>query len=527
MTRVVAMIADPYDRSVSTAVDGLPGLPGLPGTLGAGTGRGEGFTVRGGTVPVYVSDAGYVSHANDDPPNRHFPPVLARSFSLQVSAFAGQEPSGRSRAGAGTVEIINDGSLDGLTELAWDGRAVRLFVGDSGQPFSSFQLVYQCTVDGMQWNEEGISLNLADRQLIFDQPLQSDLFDGTGGLAGSEELSGRAKPQVYGAFFNVAPVLIDPLNLIYQIHDRQMAAVSAVRDNGAGLQPAGEVSALGLDEVGDWSPGSPDDDGTFITDLSRGLIRLASSPVGQITCDGRGDAAGGYVETTADIVRRIALGRGPSRLIVEPTGLDQAAFDDLNGKQPAPIQYVAKDGVTMARAFDELLGPIGGFWGFTRDGRFTVGRLDVPALANATITEKDIVEAGLSREPMGRASWRRQVGWKLNNHPQPVDGLAAVLSESEKETYSAEIRFATAENINIRTENKLAEPFSIHAFFTVEADAQAEAERQLAFYGAEPGRWRVPLIDGLFRYWVGDVALRARGRPEHDRDRDFGRRGPQ
>ena len=79
MTRVVAMIAEPYDRNVSAAVDGLPGLPG---TLGARAGSSEGFIARGGTIPVYFSDAGYVSHAADDPPNRHFPPVLARSFSL-------------------------------------------------------------------------------------------------------------------------------------------------------------------------------------------------------------------------------------------------------------------------------------------------------------------------------------------------------------------------------------------------------------------------------------------------------------
>ena len=95
---------------------------------------------------------------------------------------------------------------------------------------------------------------------------------------------------------NVEPVLVHANSLVYQVHDRSISAILDVKDKGASLTSAGTVT-----NVDSWTPVASQ----YVVDLTRGLIKLGSAPAGQITVDFQGDNTGGYVSSSADIIKRI------------------------------------------------------------------------------------------------------------------------------------------------------------------------------------------------------------------------------
>jgi hypothetical protein len=78
-----------------------------------------------------------------------------------------------------------------------------------------------------------------DRGFLLQSPLQTTLYIGTGDEEGDATIQGQPKPLVFGRVRNVAPVLIDPTNLIYQISNAALASIDDVFDQGLALTASG------------------------------------------------------------------------------------------------------------------------------------------------------------------------------------------------------------------------------------------------------------------------------------------------
>src|SRR3546814_9129541 len=114
------------------------------------------------------------------------------------------EPDGRTRGGFGDIRIWNGASrggagwLDAYLHHGWDGRDLLLYRGQKDAAFSTFELVAKLTCDGLEWDENTISLRLRNGAATFDQPIDRLRYDGTGGAAGDADMAGRLAPVMVG-----------------------------------------------------------------------------------------------------------------------------------------------------------------------------------------------------------------------------------------------------------------------------------------------------------------------------------------
>src|SRR3546814_6612107 len=91
---------------------------------------------------------------------------------------------------------------------------------------------YTTLFRSLTWSEGKIVLGLRDRHALFQRPLITATYGGTGDEDGDSTVVGVPKPQGYGQISNAEGVLINSGLLIWQLHDGEISAVDAVRDKG-------------------------------------------------------------------------------------------------------------------------------------------------------------------------------------------------------------------------------------------------------------------------------------------------------
>lgn len=491
---VIALVAQPFDSTIEVAQEGPP----VPAASGPATDFA--FSSFGAETEIFAADVTYDSRASDTPAAMPFPADLLQVASFELRAFGGDRPGGESgRAVQGALKLANpDGKYDAAALLGWDRRALEIWRGTKARAFRDFNLVLRGQALRVGFDEQSLTIALRDRGEALDQPVNAALFGGSGGLDGHEGIAGLAKPWVAGRVGNWPLVEIDPVNLVFMASDGGIEAFDEVRDKGIVLTPTVDVAdytALLAEAL---------DPGEYATCLALGILRLGAAPAGEITADLRGDNSGsGYVETTAEIARRVVTSRlGAGNL--SGSEIDELAVTALASAQPAPVGYGAGvQQVSARKVLDDLLGAIGGWHTFTRDGRFTVARLDLTGTAAETLEVKDMA----ARQPPARVEvapvWQVRVGWGRAWLVQTPDALAG--EAENKSRYGEALRFAPAQDSTIRSRHRGARVMTIEAYFWEESDAQSEAARLLALYGPDRDIWSFGRLGGLRRRYVGDT----------------------
>lgn len=497
--RLVLMVARPFDDTVLATVGGPPApIAGAPiaGDLA--------YPAVGAERAVYWSDGPYVTKASDDPPHQPFRPALVSSFNFEARLWAGAEPSGEAQQSFGEVTVANaDGALDAVARLGWSGRALELYRAWPDDPFSAAAPFFRGVPEAIGWDAGALQLALLPRVRGFDRPLAAAAYGGTGGRDGHADLRGQPKPVSLGYRQNVALTLIDPANLVYQGHLRRCHAFDAVRDQGSPLAFAGDHPAY-EDLVAASISG-----GQYLTCLAEGMVRVHSA-FGAITADIRGDAVGGYVQTTAAIVRRIATDFLGADSLADPGGLDTESFAAVEAAQPAIVQFPAgQEAPTIRTALTALMGGIGGWWRLTDDGRLSIGIFEAPSDPTDVIDRR--LAAGARRAAV-RPSWRRRVAWSTLNAVQAADSLAGLLSAEAREFYATRARYAPAFDTAVRTREAQAADPLLESCFVFEADAAAEASRQLGIWGVLRDVWHVPASSAAMRFRLGQTVTLDLGR---------------
>ncbi len=417
------------------------------------------------------------------------------------SPRSGSVGTGTPTFGVTTVKI-GAGADDLLTTLHWDGRPVVLYLGADGFAFNEFQPIFKGTAREVTWDESELSLILRDGAARLAVPIQQTLYAGTGGLEGGEDLKNQPKPLAYGSPRNVSPVLVDRTQLIYQFHERQAQGVTAVYDRGVALTKANgglnDIVDLGFASITDWTPVA----GQFITDLSRGLIRVGAEPDGTLTADVQGDAVGGFAQSTAAIVRRIVTSKGG---FLDPEELEPAAFAQVDLMTPAPISYYVRDaGVSILTVIEALLAAIGGFSRVTWRGTFTIGVL---AFTPPVLTIRDDAHlVSYRRVTTPLPVWRHKLGyakaWTVQSQEEVNTSSAPA---AVKDFVGHAFRYAETSDLMVRERRRLAEETTVEGWFDLATDAQAEADRQFALFAADRDRYDLELAQYQFRVEPGQT----------------------
>lgn len=458
--------------------------------------------LNGGGTFIRLSDKGFHSTPSDTPANQTFSPRLLTALKIGVVASRGGEFSGRSEPAVGDIVVANpDGSLDSDLTFGWDGREIEVLAGGPDFTLEQFETVFKGTADGLTWDERQILIRLRDRQLFLNKPVQENLYSGAGLLDGNSEVKSKPKPLTYGVVNNLEPLLIDTTSLVYQIHDGSIQAVDEVRDQGVALTDDGDLT-----DVYTWTPVA----GKYVTNLFKGVMRLGASPAGRITADVQGDNAGlgigGFINTTATIIRRIVTTRLGDDDLTDPDDIDVPAFNTVDslfsGEIGLHIPAVARQ---TSSILDEMMVGAVGFWTFTRKGRLTIGLVRAPQTASRTLTNADNLLPGVRRLPTVAPSWRRRVGYEPMQVTQDPDELAGAVTDANVAKFGAKHRFVSVSDTTVRDKHALARDAETLTLLNLEADASALAQELQDTFGPDRDRyqWRVPRA--LLRFWVGDV----------------------
>jgi len=316
-------------------------------------------------------------------------------------------------------------------------------------------------------------------------------------LTGGKELAGQAVPTIWGRVLKYQPVLVGRLGNVYQVHDDDFEEVTTLEDGGV----------VSWTSAGDFT--DPDDAtltaGQYCTSKARGLIRLGSAPVRTLTANLKGDNTGGYVEDGAQLVRRIATGRGG---LTDPDEIDLASFAAMVTTNSAPLGYATRlDTESVDEVIVTIMRTLYGWRTFTRQGLLAVGRLDEPGTPRFTLGRKTLRKLSLRRINTSPASKAWKLGYARYYQTLNPEGLATSLTQQEKLDRGQSYRYVTTpEDASVVAADTDAEVLEEDTLFALEADALAEAIRRQAITGVPRYTYEAPQTIGLYQYAINDDA---------------------
>lgn len=431
-----------------------------------------------------------------DRPNAQFDDRMVEAPTLRRALFddlASLSPG----LGAGAMRLSNaDRRLSPYK--AWSWGEVRVWRWETGTPFAAAEQVLQGLTATPGFSASGkaasqVTVPLYDYRAELDGPLQTTVYAGTNGAPGvlyegeADGLKGRPKPLAWGRLdgAHLPAPQVNPAVLGHQLHDGLVHGSIAIFDRGdaAGFADQGALAPAAFDAFTP-SPAS------WCRDLGRGLLKINGSAAGVLSFGCRGDATGGYVETTGPILARLLTKAGvpPARISASVAALAASApigawfGETTTGREAA---------AWIARSAPAALLP-------DREGVWTAQRVAPPALvADHSLGEDEIIDLEADETapaPVGQVRVGYGRIWTTFNG---TDIAPALRGTSEEARLADEYRWAV--EIDAASQARYPRTWRTLELTTAlreEADAQALAASLKTLFGLRAdGRarqgWRV------------------------------------
>ncbi|CAB4142750.1 hypothetical protein UFOVP452_36 [uncultured Caudovirales phage] len=415
------------------------------------------------------------------------PPVIQRT------AFAAGTTGGAVETGFGDLTLANpDGGLDGLVDYGFDGRELRILLGDDTMAYGAFVLVMKGTMEQPVFTLDTVSIRVRDRLFELEKPLQPTRYAGTNsGATGQEgtadDIEGRPKPRVWGRVLNVTPPQVNAVQLVYQVNDGAVQDVPAVYEGGLAIGTRG-ADYTSLSDLTTNAPAA----GAYRVWPAGGLFRLGSSPTLPITAD-VDEGANAAARTAAQLVNRIVTGPGGI------AGGDVSASDltALDAATSAVVGVYVAEETTVRDVVASVASGVGAWAGFDRLGVFRVRRLDAPSgvpvatfrrldrVSVATATTGDVVD--LERLPTaddgrGVPVFRCVLSYARNWTPQTGDQVAAAVTQARRAFLAEPVRQEVATDTTVQTKHLRAGELTRETLLVSQAALATEAARVLDLY---------------------------------------------
>jgi hypothetical protein len=363
---------------------------------------------------------------------------------------------GQPSLSTGSIEIDNaDGERDTWLRDVWRNRGVEVFIGDARWPREQFRQIFAGTIDDIGARDQGV-LNLALRDKL--QRLNTPLSEAT--IGGEGVNKDVLLPHSFGEVFNVAPLLVDEAHHEYQVHDGPIEGVIEVRDNGMPV--------------------------LFTATPATGKFRLAKSAAGQITASVQGAAGtGGYVNTVAGIVQRLATEYGTVEDRLTLADIDLANFAAFAAAHPQPVGIWIADRANVLAVCQQLAASVGAQLAMSRAGQLRLLKIDLPAAGAARrVSSDEMIDRTF--KPGNRTEVRAGVRLGYARCWTVQQSLETGIPAAHRKLYEDEYLEATANDAAVAALYRLhGEPERVDTLLLEEADAKAEAARRLAL-------WSVP-----------------------------------
>jgi len=303
---------------------------------------------------------------------------------------------------------------------------------------------------------------------------------------------------VWGKVKNVSPAAVNTSALIFGVNwdetgaTKPVSSIDAVYDNGVLLSSGTDRADLTTLQENTPAAGQVD------TCIAEGLLKLGSSPAGQITCDvTEGETAS--ERSAAKIVKRILLGPGG----LQSADLDDISFNDLHAINNATCGFYISDNQTILESCTAVLGSLGAWLLPSRNGVFQVGQFTAPVgVPRLTLSDNEILvgRGGLARQATGDngagiPAWRVNINYQRNWTVQNAGELGGAVTDSRRVWLELFERASVVEDESIQTHHLLAPELTFTSLFDDEVDANAEAARRLLLYKAHRDRFKLKLAN--------------------------------
>lgn len=400
----------------------------------------------------YLSDKGYVTGNGDIPANTVYSPVIAGGVKFTESISL----DGSVSLSFGDVEIFNtSGNQDSWMEDIWTNRPVRIYIGDMSWPRAEFRKIFDGIVVGIDSRRrDRLNLKLSDKL----QRLNTVVSEVK--LGGETPNKDRLIPLCFGECHNVEPLLVDPANHVYQVHNGPIERIIEVRDNGVPV--------------------------SVETDLANGKFRLLQSPVGTITCSVQGDKHESvYANDVTSLIKRLVKGFGTPSERFSDADLDLPSLEAFAASNPAPVGIYLNDRANVLEVCNRLASSIGARLTMGPSGLLSLVKIDLPrADAGTIVTASDMVQHSIHVASLPDVVAGVKLGYCKNWTVQ--SNLQTGLPAEHISLFAQEWLTATATDSDTATKYKMfSEPVMSETMLLTEADATSEANRRLNLFNIQ------------------------------------------
>ena len=414
----------------------------------------------------YISNAVYASFPTDTVPNLQYDDLLYSFPRFKMSmpeAFGGQ-----SQPSVGELQIDNSGGeRDEWLDFAWNGWPTNIFIGSPSWSRDDFRQTLSNINVNFQSSGKLLILKLRDKQEMLNKELQTTLY--TSGV-----LSGNPKPLCYGLVYFAEPMLTNSATHEYQLHDGAIEDILQVYEDCYPIP--------------------------FTKDLTNGKFTLTNNPQGRVTCDVKGAKVGGvWLTKIADIVKDIITKAG-----LVSGDIDATSLSDFNTLCPETIGFYANSRMNCIEALDEIVKSVNGYWGFSRNGLFQLGRLNViSGTAVMELVEDDIQDRSSELEKVVEPVSGIRLGYK--RYWSPAEYMAGAVTETDRADFPQAYRVVTAPGAGVTAQWPLAtQPALIPTLLADASEAQDECDRRLTLFGVARKIFRLTAFSAPQQIQLGD-----------------------
>ncbi|KQT51976.1 hypothetical protein ASG43_20565 [Aureimonas sp. Leaf454] len=470
----------------------------------------------GQVVTLRYGSAGFTTWPSDTPSNTWFEERIVDPGNYERFMFGRSRTRGESDVGGGDIQLANaDGALDFLLNLAFDGRAFRLYgLADETAAWASRDTILVGTMEQVEFPSRRVSIRIRDRLALLRDTIQTQTYAGTtisgvaGGVEGNKDLKDVRKPLLFGRAFSIPPVLVDQFNSIYQVAANPLTGifnVSAARDNGVLLTATSDYPTLAALKAATLTGGQ------YATCLALGLLRVQTRP-STLTVDATEGA------TLADR----SAARIVQRMIASAGGTSAADFNALHTANPAECGiWTGTHETTILSAAVEVLASIGGYLTVDRLGVYRVGRLELPTGPGEVVLDETNILGGeaISRQATNddgdgvparsvTVQWGRAYTTFSEEDLKNVNATDAYRAFAVQEWRLAKV--TSAANVTLHPKGP---ELVFDSCLCNETDAMAEATRLLAIYAARRDVFTLQVAaDEIPTVDLGDVVTLAPNR---------------
>lgn len=404
-----------------------------------------GVQVGGVETTRYLSNKGYLTGATDVPANTTYNAYISSGVTFTESLSL----KGEATLSSGVIEIDNtSGSVDSWYSDVWQGRSIKIFIGDYSWPRADFYQIFDGVVARADCSSrEKFELVVSDKL----QRLNTTVSDVK--VGGTTTNKDKLKPLLFGQCHNISPVLINLATHEYQIHNGPIHSIIEVRDNGVPV--------------------------AYTANLTTGTFTLTQQPVGTITCSARGDTPTTYASDAVSLIKRLVKDYGLVGQRFLDSDLDLTALNAFQTANTQPLGIYLTEKANVVEVCNRIVSSIGARMLVSRKGLLTIVKIDLPQLSAGTnITVADIEEMSIYVKELTPVKAAIKVGYCKNWTSQ--EALQTGIPANHVELFAQEWLTTTTTNVTVANKYKLfTDPEMVETLLMTQALAETESNRLL------------------------------------------------